>query len=252
MAKIFKRKYLISVAACIFVLVLTASVKSADMPEVPWAVGEDLTFSIRWGFITAGYANMAVTEEIILDERPVYRIVTQARSAAFFDPFYKVRDIVESYIDKEKLHTVRYKKQLREGSYEKDTTIIYDHKNKMAYENGHKFEITEGVQDVLSALYYMRHKKLEVGKVYEFDVGTGKKLWPLKITVKRKEKIKVPAGKFKTYLVIPELREEGIFKAKGKLKVWLTADDKKIPVLMKSKIPVGSISAVLIDKKLSK
>jgi len=48
----------------------------------------------------------------------------------------------------------------------------------------------------------------------------------------------------------PSLREDaGIFKAKGKLKVWVTNDDKKMPVKMKSKIPVGSISAELSKYK---
>ncbi len=250
MAKLFKRKYLI--ATTLIITVLIASPSSAKDVEKPWGVGEDLTFSIRWGFITAGYASMTVKEEIVMDGRPVYRIVTHAHTAGFFDPFYKVRDVVQSYIDTEKLHSLMYQKNLREGSYKNDTTIIYDHNNKVAYQDSHKFEITEGVQDVLSALYYLRHKDLEVGRVYKIDVGTGKKLWPLKVTVKKREKIKVSAGKFDTFLVIPELREEGIFKAKGKLSIWLTADDRKYPVLMKSKIPVGSISAVLIDKKFSK
>ena len=98
----------------------------------------------------------------------------------------------------------------------------------------------------------MRTKKLEVGKKYEFDVGTGKKNWPLVVEVVRKEKIKVPEGKFKTFVVIPKLREEGIFKAKGELEIWITDDDRKFPVKMRSKIEFGSITAVLIKKKLAK
>ena len=38
-------------------------------------------------------------------------------------------------------------------------------------------------------------------------------------------------------------------KAKGKLKIWVTNDDRKMPVKMKSKIPVGSISAELSTYK---
>ncbi|MEA3505960.1 MAG: DUF3108 domain-containing protein [Elusimicrobiota bacterium] len=249
MEKIFKRKYIVA----LLIIIQFFSVRAAGAKDNrPWGVGEDLIFSIRWGFITAGYANMEVKEELTLNGKPTYRIVTQARSAGFFDPFYKVRDVVQSYIDKEKLRTVRFQKKLREGSYKKDSTVIYDYENMTAYENGNKFEITEHTQDVLSSLYYLRFEDIEVGKVFEFDVGTGKKLWPLKVTIKKKEKIKVPAGKFDTFLVVPELREEGIFKAKGKLNIWITVDKRKFPVLMKCKIPVGSISAVLIDKKLSK
>lgn len=227
------------------------SLQAEEKGYMPWGVGEKLTFSIRWGIIRCGSSYMEVNEKIKLRGRDTYRIVTIARSAPFFDIFYKVRDRIESYIDVEKLYTVRYEKILREGKYKKDTTIIYDHKHKVAYENGYKFKITEGIQDVLSSLYYLRTKNLEVGKNFEFDVGTGKKIWPLVVEVVRKEKIKVPLGKFNTIVVIPRLREEGIFKAKGDLEIWLTDDERKIPVKMKSKIEFGTISAVLVKIKLA-
>ncbi|MFH1414870.1 MAG: DUF3108 domain-containing protein [Elusimicrobiota bacterium] len=236
----------------LLVVIIFAGSLFAERILSPWGVGEKLTFSIRWGMITCGYAHMEVREKIKLSGRDTYRIVTTARSAQFFDPFYKVRDRVESYIDVENLYTVRYEQSNREGSYKKDLKIIYDHEHKVAFENNHKFDITEGIQDVLSALYYLRTKELEVGKSYEFDVGTGKKTWPLVVDVISREKVNVPAGEFKTIKVIPRLREEGIFKAKGDLEVWLTDDERKYPVQMKSKIEFGTISAVLIKKKLSK
>lgn len=239
------------ILALILAVVLAAGIYAKKV-KFPWGVGEKLTFSIRWGVITCGYAHMEVKEKIVLSGRDTYRIVTTVRSAAYFDPFFKVRDRIESYVDAEKLYTVRYEQSNREGSYKKDITIIYDHKHMVAYENGHKFEITEGIQDVLSSLYFLRTKELEVGKKFEFDVGTGKKNWPLEVEVIRKEKIKVPAGRFNTYVVVPKLREEGIFKAKGDLEVWLTADERKFPVKMRSKIEFGSITAVLIEKKLAK
>jgi hypothetical protein len=52
-------------------------------------------------------------------------------------------------------------------------------------------------------------------------------------------------------VVEPVLRiGAGIFQAKGRLLVWLTADDKKIPVLMSSKIVVGSVQARLTGMRL--
>jgi hypothetical protein len=187
-------------------------VQAGRKDKLPWKVGEELTFSIRWGFIACGYAHMQVKEKIVLGDRDTYRIVTTARSAPFFDPFYKVRDRIESYIDAEELYTVRYEKVLREGKYKANITIIYDHQHGVAYENGKKFGITPGVQDVLSSMYYLRTKKLKVGRKFTIDVGTGKKNWPLVVEVVGKEKISVPAGKFDTYVVIPRLREEGVFK----------------------------------------
>ncbi len=241
-----------SLIIIVAIVIISAAFLHAKKKHFPWKVGERLTFSIRWGVITCGYAHMEVREKIKLGGRDTYRIVTTVRSAQFFDPFYKVRDRIESYMDVEGLYTVRYEQSNREGKYKKDLTIIYDHKHKVAYENDFKFEITEGIQDVLSSLYFLRTKKLKVGEKYEFDVGTGKKTWPLVVEIMRKEKVSVPAGNFMTYVVVPRLREEGIFKAKGELEVWLTDDKRKMPVQMRSKIEIGSITAVLIKKKLKK
>ncbi len=220
--------------------------------NMPWEVGEKLTFAVRWGFITGGHAHMEVREKIKLDGRDTYRIVTQARSAPYFDPFYKVRDLVESYIDAQHLHSVRYEQDLNEGNFSRQLAIIYDHESGYAYENGERFEITENIQDVLSSFYFLRTKELEVGGRYTFDVGTSREVWPLEVTVEGRERIRVPAGRFDTLIVVPEIREEdGIFrKARGSLKIWVTDDERRIPVLMRCRIPIGSISAVLIEKEL--
>lgn len=219
---------------------------------LPWGVGEKLTFAVRWGMITGGYAHMEVREKLSLDGRDTYRLVSQARSAALFDPFYRVRDVIESYMDSAKLRTVRYEEDINEGSYSRNTVIIYDHERGYAFQNGNRFAVSPQVQDILSSLYFLRTKDLEVGKTYEVDVGTSGESWPLVISVEGRERIRVPAGRFNTLVVVPQIRDgDGIFKkAQGTLKVWLTDDDRKIPVLMRSRIPIGTISAVLIDKEL--
>ncbi|MGM0441610.1 MAG: DUF3108 domain-containing protein [Elusimicrobiota bacterium] len=230
----------------VFVIVLSSVSLPSRADVSAWEVGEKLTFAIKWNFITCGEATMEVNDLFELGGRQTYRVVSRARSARFFDPFYKIRDEIQTFIDKENLHSVRYEKKQREGSYKADITIIYDHKREVAYEDGEKFEIVEGIQDELSSLYYLRTKELAVGKEFEFSVGTSKKTWPLKVEVVKKETVKVPAGKFETFLVVPHIIEEGgIFKAEGKLRIWITADEQKKPVLMKAKVPFGHITAVL-------
>ncbi|MEA3296372.1 MAG: DUF3108 domain-containing protein, partial [candidate division Zixibacteria bacterium] len=74
----------------------------------------------------------------------------------------------------------------------------------------------------------------------------GKK-YPLEVKVLKKETISVDAGTFSCIVVEPLMRSVGVFKHQGRLKVWLTDDRLKMPVVMKSKILVGSISAELTD-----
>jgi len=61
-----------------------------------------------------------------------------------------------------------------------------------------------------------------------------------------KETVKVPAGKFDCIIVEPVMRTEGIFKAKGRIKIWLSDDRYKIPVKMQTEVFfIGSVTAKL-------
>lgn len=217
-------------------------------------LNEELIFDVSWKFIKVGQGTLEIrgTEEI--NGRTTYHIYSQANSAKFFDNFFKVRDTNESWIDTESLCSLRYATNIYEGGWEKFEQLDFDHENKKYVRNDNgtlKYgETVRYVQDVLSSFYLLRTLDLEVGKEYIFDAHSGSDTWPLKTKVIGKEKVEVEAGTFDCFILEPSLREDaGIFKAKGKLKVWVTADDKKMPVKMKSKIPVGSISAELATYK---
>mgnify|MGYP001953722061 CR=1 FL=1 len=51
--------------------------------------------------------------------------------------------------------------------------------------------------------------------------------------------------------VEPVVLGEALFNQKGHLRVWVTDDEVKMPVLMKSKVLVGAIAAVLTEYRLS-
>ncbi len=212
-------------------------------------VGEKLTFAIKWGAITAGYSTLEVHEIIEMNGRKVYHIIAKTRSTSFFDKLYKVRDTVETFVDVESLCTWRFRKDLNEGKYHKVKETIYDQRNHTATTKGNVVTVLPFVQDVLSALYYLRTHDIKIGTNYDIDVNTDKKNWSLRVNVLKEEIVKTKAGKFRTICIEPVLREEGIFKQKGRLWIWVTNDDKKIPVLMESKILVGSIVAVLVKLK---
>jgi hypothetical protein len=101
---------------------------------------------------------------------------------------------------------------------------------------------------VLSAFYFIRTQNLRVGDSLDLAAVSGKKKYNLKVLCLGRETITVAAGEFRTLVVEPMLKGDGLFKAKGKLTIWVTDDEKHIPVKMQSKIPVGSIKAELVSK----
>ena len=88
---------------------------------------------------------------------------------------------------------------------------------------------------------------MEVGKVLSIDTYSDGKLYPLKVLIHRREEIRVPAGRFNCIVVEPMLEGEGIFNQTGRITIWLTDDDRRIPVRVRSKVFVGSISIRLVS-----
>ena len=218
--------------------------------NVAFGVNEKLTFDINYGFINAGTATMDVARLIEYENRPCYQVITRAKSNSFFSTFYKVDDRVESIIDAIGIFSWRFEKNLREGSYRADRVYRIDQRRHVAYYRDDTITTPAFVQDALSVLYYVRTQQLKLGMSLYIDNFTDGKLYPLEVKVLKKERIDVKAGTFDCLVVEPLLQSVGVFKHQGKLKVWVTDDRLKLPVLMKSKILVGSITAELTEYQL--
>ena len=220
--------------------------------KVPWKIGEYFQFSIDWNGLNGGSSLMQVQNLQTVDGKRCYRIVTKAESNSFVSRFYKVRDRAESSVDAESLYSRRFVKRLREGGYKKDIDVRFDHHaGKARYSNGKEYDVAEGIHDVLSAFYYVRTKALPDGATLIVPTHDNEKSYEMEVQVLRREKAEVPAGKFSCVVVEPKLKSEGIFKSKGSILVWLTDDERRIPVMVRSKVPVGNISVRLTDYRLA-
>jgi len=218
--------------------------------KVPFPVGEKLTYVIRWGMVPVGTGVLHVQGIETLRGRRVYKIVATARSNAFLSTFYEVDDRVVTYVDVEKLYPLEFRKKLSEGGYECDEKMVYDQDRHRAVftspTSKKEMVIPPGVQDALSCLYFFRTMDFEVGRTLFLDVNADEKNWELQVRVIREESLDIRhLGGFQTVKVEPVAKFEGIFVRKGRIFVWVTRDKLRLPVLMKSKVPFGSVSAAL-------
>ena len=68
---------------------------------------------------------------------------------------------------------------------------------------------------------------------------------PVKITVLRRERIKVPAGTFDAIVIRPSIKTKGIFSENGHAEIWLSDDERHIMLQLKSKLSFGSLNLYL-------
>ena len=225
--------------------------------NVPFGPGEKLTFKLKWMFIPAGEAVLEVLPIETINGVRSYHFVMTAKSNSFVDYFYKVRDRIDAHANLEMTHSILYKKNQHEGKSIRDVIVDFHwEKNKAQYANLKRkrkrepIDILSGSFDPLSAFYYVRLFDFKENSIIERPVTDGKKCVIGRATVIRKEAIKIASGIYDTYLIEPDLKHVGgVFeKSKdAKIQLWVTADKRRIPVKIKSKVVVGSFEGELVS-----
>ncbi len=208
--------------------------------------GEKMVFSIGYGPVNAGEAELEVVGLTTYQGHTCYELQSKANSNRFFSSFFKVRDKISSYMDVELLYSRYFHKRLREGDYKKTVEISFDHQEELAkYADGRQFDIMTGIQDVLSAFYFVRNLDLGSGDTYSLLAHSSRKTYDLQVIVHGMETVTVEAGTYECFVVEPVLQGEGLFKHEGKITLYVTNDQYRVPVLIKTKVPVGSIDVEL-------
>ncbi|MGO9950651.1 MAG: DUF3108 domain-containing protein [Dissulfurispiraceae bacterium] len=237
------------IAACILLLLcLPSAALSYTLPE-------KLEYDLTWAGIKAGTASLETVEN-----GQYIQFISRAMSSDVVSVFYRVEDLAVSSLKKEAHKTLpgtpySYRLKTSEGSHKKDKEVYFDFNEKKAtYINyiereQQVFAIGESTMDALSCFFYVRFLPLQVGKSVFVEIFDNKKLYKAEVQVVKKEAIETSLGTFKTILIKPVLQSEGIFSRKGDILIWLTDDAKRLPVLLKTKVKVGSIKATLTSWK---
>lgn len=232
---------------------------SADGIEQKMPVGEKLNYTFAWMGIEAGEGSVEV-KEAEKGGKTFYHVIASGFTSDFVSMFYKASSRVESIINKENLLPVESIVVQRESRKLIDKKIDFDYENKKIIEEisdlkkqkveKNSIDLNSQVFDSISVFYYFRNLPLKVGDHYSFNVYAGKKIYTLEVDVLRKEEIELPQGKLNTIVVKPVAKFNGKNKNKGDLYIWLTDDDVKTPVLMKSTIKIGELVATLKDSNI--
>ena len=237
--------------------------KWQTLPELnaPWMKGERLEYELSWGFVTAGYATLEVKPR--KDGKVEFE--TYATANKTVNKFYPVHDTVYTLVHKRGLMTDVFRKSLHEGTFHNKSLIRFNRDDKKAVLSDTVFKdpvkhyvkrsadtsvTIDGLEhSIMSAFYLVRTLPLKEGATSRFAAVSGKKRYELKVITHKRETIKTDLGSFKTVKVEPVLDGDGIFNSSGRIFIWFTDDEKRIPVLMQCEIKLGSIKATLTKVK---
>jgi hypothetical protein len=216
----------------------------APLPPRPFTVGERLTYDVRFGPIRVGQASMEVVGIEPMRGRDAYhtRFIVRGGTA-----FFRVNDRYESWFDARTMESLRYAQQIDQGSYERERLFEMFPERRTFTEGGGPQE-QPSVADPLddgSFLYFLRTIPLEVGRTYEFNRYFRPDRNPVRVTVLRRESVRVPAGTFNAIVVRPTIKTTGIFSEGGRAEVWFADDSTRRMLQMKSRLSFGTLNLYL-------
>lgn len=215
---------------------------------MPFPIGEKIQYKVRWEMVSAGKAGFEILPFTTVENQESCHFLLTVESNRYIDMFFKIRDRHEGFTDKNLTRSLLYHK-LQKGSDKRDSKILFNfEKNTAQYSNSGQMrepiKIPPQTFDPLSAFYKMRSMDFKAGQELAFPVTNGKKYFIQEARIEKKETITVSGREYETWPVSLAVNHfSGVFEKSDNpgVKIWATADEKKIPVRIKIKIFIGSV-----------
>ena len=219
-----------------------------DVHQQAFTVGEHLIFDVGFSFITAGEAAFQIFDADSVHGRECYKVVFTVKSIPSFSWIYKVEDRYETILDTKGIFPWQFLQHVHEGGYVRDFSADFDQLNGIARADNKIYSVPPYVLDAVSAFYYVRtmdFSNSHPGQRYILQNFFRDSTYQLAVKFLGRQQVSVDAGVFNTIIVEPLIQEGGLFKSNGRVLIWLTDDERKIPVKVSTQIVVGSIDAEL-------
>jgi len=256
-----KLRSLSSVAPALCLLMLSLAIvpaafgaraASRTTPITAFQPGETLTYDVSWSSVVkAGTAVMEVKEEKTAEGK-LLRLILNSRTEGVLGKLYPLGDTVQSVFDPQMMESLSYSLKANRKGRMKHRETVFDHRLKTATTTVNDgppetLSIPDPAQDSLSAVYYLRTREdLASGGTVTFNVFDSGTTTSVEVKTVGKETVKTPAGEFSTIKVSAH---KGLFMSEGEILIWFTDDSRRVPVLIKSTISVGSLIFTLRDLK---
>ena len=240
----------------LFIVLLISSELIFAQTALPYKVGESATYKVYFGAIPVGYANLEIKEIQLIKKIPSFHVVGKGRTFLFFDWFFKVRDVYETFIDTTTLLPLEFKRDVNEGGYLINQHYKFNHKDNNVVTKDSTYVIPANAQDMLSAFFYARtfQKKriIKNRNIFHIPVFVDEENYSLEIRYKENQKLETKWGKLDCMVFQPKMQKGRVFKNSEEMKIWISDDANHLMLRVETKIWGGTIKAILDDYKALK
>ena len=227
----------------------------------PFEAGEKEVYRATWnGMFSVATAEIQVTPALV-DGKKVYHVRVEAKTSRALDLIWRMRDTITSTFDAKAMAPAHFSFSQRENSRVIDTDAKYDHGTKRwavnRQQNGKRTKIyqfdSDNTLDPITAIYLARSTDFKVGDRLYFKLFGGRYRYLLELFIEKKEPVELASGKVvEAYRVIPRIQNTTKNGYAGRLNdavIWLSADQRRLPIKLSSKIVFGNVYLDLIEDK---
>jgi Protein of unknown function (DUF3108) len=256
-------------------LLLTLAVNAALGQQVlrtavPFSGGEELVYQAEFnkgllhGVDVAEFRFKAETERVSTrgpsgDDPVIFRLVGDVASKGLFPRIagFRFHEHVESTVDPGPFTVLRTSKLEEQGKRVRASEAVFDHEarkviwterdpNQSQPPRISALEFSEPIQDILTVIYFLRTQKLEVGKSFDVPLSDTGRVYRFSVAVVERKQIKTVLGRVNTVRVDPALfGENGLVRSRGSLSIWITDDNRRLPVKAQLKVDIGTFDIKL-------
>ena len=212
---------------------------------------EVLNYQVEWRFMTAGKVKVTVNKSATASNGKL-----EMQSLGIVSMLFKVNENYDAVwrpdFCAQSTHLFS-----EENKRRRETTILYNgpgNKTQFVEKDlvknttvSNSVAVPSCVADVLGGLQKLRALKLIPGTSAQIPISDGKKFVEVKVDVQEKEDVKTPLGTYKTVRMEAFLFNGVLYDRAARCLVWVTDDEKRIPVKIQilMRLHIGTVTLLL-------
>ena len=219
----------------------------------------DYKVKYKWGLINKQAGHATLTLKNVGND---YIVQLTAASEPWADKFFEVRDTLNGVISRPDFKSKFYEKIAHEGGEYKHDTVRFGYVGSKVTGDCTRRVVKKGVErvnqslsleaegttvDMMSAYYYMRsipYDQWKPGQSETITIFSGKRKEDLTIKYHGIEEAKADKKTFRCYHITFIFTSDGGKKTSDDMDAWISADNRRIPIRLEGKLPVGKVHCV--------
>jgi hypothetical protein len=227
----------------------------------PFDGGEKEVYHASWnGMISVATAEIEAVPAVV-DGKKVYQVRVEAKTSRGLDLIWRMRDTIQSTFDAKALAPSRFTFKQRENSRVIDTEARFDPSTKQwsvnRQQQGKRPRVyyfdSHNTLDPITAVYLARSTDFKVGDKLYFKVFGGRSQYLLELFVEKKESVSMKSGRnVEAFRIIPRVQnitKNGYANRFNEAIIWISADERRVPIKMSSKIAFGTVQLELVEDR---